>query len=78
MTFEAVNIDKTLEINTEKAAIDALKIDDKNTVDLLKNALKTEKIKGTDKTFLEMATAYIDHVTYTPGGVNGATGETDP
>lgn len=69
-----------LEINKELTAAEKLAIENLKDIDVktLKAALNTESIKGTDKTFLEMATAYINHVIYTPGGVNGATGETEP
>ncbi|MEI8008554.1 MAG: hypothetical protein WCI00_03940 [bacterium] len=43
MVFEALKIDNTLEA-AEKTAIDNLKIDDKNTAEVFKTALKNEKI----------------------------------
>ena len=58
--FEKIIINNDLEKVTEKAAIDALTIDDKNTAEMLKTALSTEKLilsDGTQDTFLNMAKA---------------------
>ena len=57
MVFEALKIDNTLEA-AEKTAIDNLKIDDKNTADVFKTALKNEKIAWVDQSFLDIATAF--------------------
>jgi len=64
MIFEAVKIDNKLEVATEKAAIDALKIDDKNTVDVFKSALSTEQITlndGTKDTFSNIAKVFTTY-----------------